>query len=82
MALKGHCGDICGQPDSCQGCELSERIPCSPGCDNLTEDGMIRIADCLKEGCSEIRYIFDVLYKTDEEILDEYGEITVYPYDV
>lgn len=66
----------------CNGCKLDMTIPCSPSCENLTEDGMIKIAKCLEDGCVEVKYIFDVLYKTNEEIIAEYGEIAVYPYDV
>lgn len=82
MAIKGYCGGKCGCMDKCNGCMLDMTIPCSPDCENLTEDGMIKIAKCLAGGCEEVKYIFDVLDKTDEEIIAEHGEITVYPYNV
>ncbi len=82
MAIRGYCGGECGCMDKCNGCKLDMTIPCSPSCENLTEDGMIKIAKCLADGCVEVKYIFDVLYKTNEEIIAEYGEIAVYPYDV
>ena len=79
MALKGYCGRDCSE---CYGCDLDSSIPCSPSCENLTEDGMIKIAECLKAECKEVKYIFDVLEKTDEEIIEKYGEIAPYPYEV
>lgn len=79
MAIRGYCGKECSQ---CSGCSLDDRIPCSPDCENLTEDGKIQIKKCLKAGCEEVKYIFDMVDKTDEEIITEYGEIALYPYDV
>lgn len=80
MAIKGYCGGECGLMEECKNCELDLSMPCSPSCDNLTEDGMIKIAKCLADGCEEVKYIFDSLHKTDEEIIAEYGEIAPYPY--
>lgn len=80
MAIKGYCGGECGCMKKCAKCMLDLSMPCSPSCDNLTEDGMIHIAKCLRDGCEEVRYIFDVLEKTDEEIIAMYGEIAPYPY--
>lgn len=82
MAIRGYCGGNCGFMDKCNNCKLDMTIPCSPSCENLTEDGMIKIAKCLKDGCEEVKYIFDVVHKTDEEIIAEYGEIAPYPYEV
>lgn len=82
MAIKGYCGGECGCMKKCAKCTLDLSMPCSPSCDNLTEDGMIHIAKCLQDGCEEVRYIFDVLEKTDEEIIAMYGEIAPYPYDL
>lgn len=82
MALKGYCGGECGCLGKCNECALDLSIPCSPSCENLTSDGMIKIAECLKDGCEEVKYIFDSLNKTNEEIIAEYGEIAPYPYDV
>lgn len=82
MAIKGYCGGECGCMDKCNNCKLDMIIPCSPSCENLTEDGMIKIAECLKDGCSEVKYIFDAIHKTDEEIIAEYGKIAPYPYYV
>ena len=82
MAIKGYCGRECGSIEECSGCVLDQTIPCSPSCENLTEDGMIKIAECLKAGCEEVKYIFDVIKKTDEEVIEEYGEIAPYPYEV
>ena len=82
MALKGYCGGECGCMDKCNGCRLDMTIPCSPSCDNLTEDGMINIAKCLEDGCEEVKYIFNVIHKTNEEIITEYGKVAPYPYCV
>lgn len=79
MAITGYCGAECG---NCSGCSLDERIPCSPNCENLTEDGRILIKECLKEECEEVKYIFDMVDKTDEAIIAEYGEIAPYPYEL
>lgn len=80
MAIKGYCGNRCY--DCEHECELSMTIPCSPNCDNLTEDAKIKIKNCLEEGCPEVRYIFDMVNATDEEVIREYGEIAEYPYCV
>lgn len=82
MAIKGYCGGECGCMKKCNNCKLDMTIPCSPSCENLTEDGMIKIAECLKSGCIEVKYIFDAIYKTDEEIIAEHGKIAPYPYYV
>ena len=82
MALRGYCGGECGCMDKCNNCNLDMTIPCSPSCENLTEDGMIKIAKCLEDGCEEVKYIFDVIRKTNEEIIEEYGDIAPYPYYV
>lgn len=74
---KEWCGRVCSD---CSGCRLDERIPCSPDCENLTEDGKIKLKQCLESGCNEPRYIFDMLGKTDSEIIEIYGEVAVYPY--
>lgn len=79
MAIRGYCGKECGD---CAGCALDERIPCSPACENLTKDGKIKIKECLREKCEEVKYIFDMVDKSDEEIIAKYGEIAEYPYDV
>ena len=89
MAIKGYCGGECGGMEKCNKCSLDLSMPCSPSCDNLTEDGMIKIAKCLADGCEEVKYIFkddeaetdeEILGKTDEEIIAEYGEVAEYPY--
>lgn len=80
MAIKGYCGGECGCAEKCNSCSLDMSIPCSPSCENLTEDGNIHIAGCLKSKCEEVRYIFDALDKTDGEIMAEYGEYAPYPY--
>lgn len=82
MAIKGYCGGECGGIGKCNFCKLDMMIPCSPSCDNLTEDGMIKIADCLADGCEEVKYIFDMVGRTNEEVIEEYGEIAPYPYDI
>ena len=82
MAIRGYCGGQCGEMNRCYDCELDECIPCSPSCENLTEDGMIKITQCLRDGCEEVKYIFDAIHMTNEELIAEYGEITEYPYDV
>ena len=57
MALSGYCGKrrCSGCPDICR---LDEQIPCSPDCENLMEDGKIKIGQCLKEKCEGAKYIF------------------------
>ena len=89
MAIKGYCGGECGQMEKCAKCSLDLSMPCSPSCDNLTEDGMIKIAKCLADGCDEVKYIFkdegaesdeDILGKSAENIIAEHGEIAPYPY--
>lgn len=81
MAIGGYCGGECGCMEKCNDCKLDLSMPCSPSCKNLTEDGMINIAGCLRDECEEVKYIFygheDV---SAEEILKEYGEIAQYPY--
>lgn len=79
MAIKGYCGKECSQ---CSGCNLNETIPCSPDCENLTEDGKILIKGCLKDKCEEVKYIFDMVGRSDKEIIEAYGEIAPYPYDI
>lgn len=78
MPVKGYCGKACAE---CEGCHIDSIIPCLPDCKNLTEDGQIKIKDCLSEGCSEVKYIFDMVQATDAEILDKYGEVAEYPYE-
>lgn len=80
MALKEHCGNKCNRCK--KPCGLDSKIPCSPDCENLTKDGNIKIRECLKANCDEIRYIFDMVNATDDEFIRKYGEETSYPYDV
>lgn len=81
MAIKGYCGirkcSECTQP-----CNLDEVMPCNPDCKNLTENGEIKIKECLREKCEEIKYIFDMVRCDDKEIIEKYGEIAAYPYDI
>ena len=79
MAIKSYCGKQCSQ---CAGCSLDERIPCSPDCENLTEDGKIFIKGCLDAKCEEVKYIFDMVGCTDEKVIENYGDIAPYPYDI
>ena len=79
MAIMGHCGKECSQ---CSGCALDERIPCSPDCENLTKGGLIKIKECFKASCEEVKYIFNMPESTDEEILAKHGEIAAYPYEI
>jgi len=81
MALKQWCGKKCSE---CRGCELDKAIPCSPDCENLTEDGKMIIRGCLEAGCDDW-LLEDILHEenediTDEEILEKYGELVDYPY--
>lgn len=80
MAVNRQCGkeECC----DCTGCSLDESIPCSPDCENLTRGGLIRIKKCLEAGCEEVKNIFDMAGRTDEEVIAKYGEIATYPYDV
>ena len=82
MAIKGYCGGECGCMTKCANCKLDMSMPCSPNCENLTEDGMIKIAECLKCGCYEVKCIFDAIHKADEELIAEYGKVAEYPYEV
>lgn len=77
MALKQWCGKECS---NCRGCELDKVIPCSPDCENLTEDGKIKIKECLEAGCDEVKYILDAENLSNEEVLEKYGELVDYPY--
>ena len=81
MALKGYCGlhTCC---DCSLGCRLDQMIPCSPDCENLTEDGKILVEKCLQSGCEEVKYIFDMANASDIEVVKEYGPVAIYPYDV
>lgn len=38
-------------------CGSDETIPCSPDCENLTEDGQPLTEQCLASGCDGIKYI-------------------------
>lgn len=81
MAIKGYCGK--GKCAECLSpCILDEQIPCSLDCENLTGDGRIKIRECVKAACEEVKYIFDMVGCSDEEIINKYGEITAYPYDI
>lgn len=80
MAITGYCGGECGFLTKCNKCRLDQAIPCSPNCENLTEDGNIKVSECLRSGCEEVKYIFDVLHKTDAQIIEEYGATAPYPY--
>lgn len=80
MAIKKWCGKQCS---SCQNhCAVDSIIPCSPDCENLTEDGMIIIKNCLKEKCEEVKYIFGMPNATDEEVVNMYGDVAPYPYSI
>lgn len=81
MAIKGYCGlkKCC---DCNTGCRLEQMIPCSPDCENLTMDGKIHIKRCLQAKCEEVKYIFDMIDASDDEILREYGDIANYPYEI
>ncbi len=77
MALKQWCGKECSE---CKGCKLDEMIPCSPDCENLTEDGKIKVKACLESGCEEVKYVLHEEDLSDEELLAKFGEVTEYPY--
>lgn len=77
MALKQWCGKECSE---CKGCKLDEMIPCSPDCENLTEDGKIKVKECLKSGCEEVKYVLHEEDLSNEELLAKFGEVTEYPY--
>ena len=81
MAIKGYCRRqrCC---DCNNECNLSQKIPCNPDCENLTEDGNIYIKGCLKDKCDEVKYIFDMVGKSENEIINMYGEIAKYPYEI
>ena len=75
---RGWCGEKCS--DCGKFCRLDEVIPCSPDCENLTENGYIKVQKCLESGCDEVRDVLDMEGTTDEEILQKYGPIAKYPY--
>lgn len=77
MALRQWCGRECGE---CKGCKLDEMIPCSPDCENLTEDGKIKVKACLESECEEVKYAFGAENLSNEELLTKFGEVTEYPY--
>ena len=79
MAAKEYCNQhkCC---DCIKTCFYDQRIPCSLDCENLTEDGNIKIISCLMSGCEEVKYIFDMVNSTGAEITAKYGEIAKYPY--
>ncbi len=77
MALKQWCGKKCSE---CRGCKLDEMIPCSPDCENLTEDGKIKVKACLESGCEEVKYVLSAEDLNDKELLEKFGEIADYPY--
>lgn len=78
MALGEWCGKSCSECEN--PCALDEMISCSPDCANLTVDGKINIKGCLVAKCETVKYVFDVVGCSDEEILSKFGEMTVYPY--
>lgn len=81
MALTGYCKERpccdCKKP-----CRLDEAIPCSPDCENLTEDGRILVGKCLQAKCEEVKYIFGMPDAADEEVLKQYGTVAPYPYEI
>ncbi len=77
MALKQWCGKECSE---CKGCKLDEMIPCSPDCENLTEDGKIKVKACLESGCEEVKYALCLEDLSNKELLAKFGEVTKYPY--
>lgn len=87
MALKRYNESIttpiccCGDMPCCSSCALDGAIPCSPCCENLGPDGKILVAECLRRGCEEVKYIFGMPGATDKEVLEKCGEIAEYPYD-
>lgn len=75
--------DFCnnGKCSECStSCALDMSIPCSPDCPNLTSDGMIFTKKCIESGCDAINIVFGT--DDNEEIIEQYGEISTYPYDV
>ena len=79
MAIKGYCKrQSCA--DCTTSCILDELIPCSPDCENLTDDGKILIEKCLQDKCEEVKYLFNMEDRSDEELLREYGSVNDYPY--
>jgi len=51
MAHKLWCGKECCK---CKGCNLDEKIPCSPNCENLNQDGTREIKKCIECKCDAI----------------------------
>lgn len=78
MALSGWCGGSCGNEKKCADCRLDQSIPCSPNCENLTQDGIINLKKCFADGCEEPKYIFGMPEATAEEIIARYGAIAPY----
>lgn len=77
MALKQWCGKECSE---CNGCKLDEMIPCSPDCENLTEDRKIKVKACLEFGCKEVKYVLGAENLSKEELLTKFGEVAKYLY--
>lgn len=75
---KEWCGKTCC--DCEHPCKLDKVIPCSPDCENLTENGYIKVKECLDAGCDNIKHIFNMADATDAEVLAKYGTITIFPY--
>lgn len=80
MAMKEWCGGNCGMEKHCQNCKIDSRIPCSPNCENLTPERMIKILDCFQSGCDEPKYIFGMPDATNEEVIKRYVSVAPYPY--
>ena len=79
MAIKGYCErQSCA--DCTTSCTLDESIPCSPDCENLTDDGKILIEKCLQDKCEEVKHLFNMENCSDKELLREYGSVNDYPY--
>ena len=63
----GECTDIC---------RLDSLIACSPCCDNLTDDGNMLLADCVKSHCDAVYSALCIPETmTADDIIGTYGNI-------
>lgn len=61
-------------------CQVDLSMPCSPYCENLTEDGHILVKKCIESGCDAVNSVFDEF--DNDKLIEEYGDVAVFPYDV
>ena len=56
-------------------CRLDESIPCSPDCENLTDDGIVLLAQCIADGCDAVASLLpDFEDMAPETFLVKFGD--------